>query len=282
MLRTLHGGSRTASLLFLQGGRGRRGGRRSFLALVLVVFNGSGIALLVLLVVIPLVLCSPGSTTGTWCSASPPVWTRRTVLPSWFWQWHVHGWFCSSRCVPLRCRQAQDAPHHGQYAPKVQLRRGLGFCLSRCSSRCVPSCCRLQARDARHHGRFGPEVQLRRHWWHAWLVLLVTLHPALCFFPCRQAQDARHHGRYALEGMSRVAVQKTADFPQLRFFKVVDIPVVTPRLIPMVLVTIEIPQLLDTVIDVPNAQVVFVVAQRRSSMVQTFSGPKCFPSCLTW
>ena len=49
---------------------------RSFLALVLVVFNGSGIALLVFLVVIPLlVLCSPRSTIGTWCSASPPVWT---------------------------------------------------------------------------------------------------------------------------------------------------------------------------------------------------------------
>ena len=79
MLRTLHGGSPTASLLFLQGGRGRRGGRRSFLALVLVVFNGSAIALLVLLVVIPLVLCSPGSTIGTWCSASP-VRTRRSVF----------------------------------------------------------------------------------------------------------------------------------------------------------------------------------------------------------
>ena len=84
--------------------------------------------------------------------------------------------------------------------------------LSRCSSRCVPSCCRLQACDARHHGRFGPEVQLRRHWWHAWLVLLVTLHLALCFLPCLLARDARHHGRYGPEGILRVVVQKTADF----------------------------------------------------------------------
>ena len=29
--------------------------------------------------------------------------------------------------------------------------------------------------------------------------LLVTLHLALCFFPCRQAQDALHHGRYGPE-----------------------------------------------------------------------------------
>ena len=76
----------------------------------------------------------------------------------------------------------------------------VGFCLSRCSSRCVPSCCRLQARDARHHGSFGPEVQLRRHWWHVWLVLLVTLHLSLCFLPCLQARDALHHGRYGPEG----------------------------------------------------------------------------------
>ena len=32
--------------------------------------------------------------------------------------------------------------------------------------------------------------------------LLVILHLALCFFPCRQAQDARHHGRYAPEGQT--------------------------------------------------------------------------------
>ena len=34
---------------------------------------------------------------------------------------------------------------------------------------------------------------------------------------CPQAPDACHHGRYGPEGMLRVAVQKTADFPQLQF-----------------------------------------------------------------
>ena len=28
------------------------------------------------------------------------------------------------------------------------------------------------------------------------LVLLVTMHLVLCFFPCLQARDARHHGKY--------------------------------------------------------------------------------------
>ena len=30
----------------------------------------------------------------------------------------------------------------------------------------------------------------------AGLVLLVTMHLVLCFFPCRKARDARHHGKY--------------------------------------------------------------------------------------
>ena len=48
---------------------------------------------------------------------------------------------------------------------------------------------------ARHHGRYGPKGFLCR-----WLVLLVTLHLALYFFPCRPAQDGRHHGRYGPQG----------------------------------------------------------------------------------
>ena len=35
------------------------------------------------------------------------------------------------------------------------------------------------------------------------LVLLVTVHLALCFLPCLQARDARHHGRYGPEGFVR-------------------------------------------------------------------------------
>ena len=60
-------------------------------------------------------------------------------------QWYVHGWFswyCSSRCVPSFCSQAQDARHLGCFEPEGQL-----------SVAC------------------------------AWLVLLVFLHLALCFFP---------------------------------------------------------------------------------------------------
>ena len=64
--------------------------------------------------------------------------------------------------------------------------------------------------------------------------------------------------------------RKTVDFPQ--FINVVDISNVLQRLIPMVLRTIEIPQLrLDTVVDAPFMQVVQVipvVAQMQIPMVQ--------------
>ena len=44
-------------------------------------------------------------------------------------RWLLLGWFCqfSSRCVPLRCRQAQDAPHHGRNGPEGQLCSGLAL-----------------------------------------------------------------------------------------------------------------------------------------------------------
>ena len=65
-------------------------------------------------------------------------------------------------------------------------------------------------------------------------------------------------------------MQKTADFPQLHFIKVVVFLVVTPRLISIVLVTIEIPQLLfDTVVNAPILQIFPVVLQRPIPMVQT-------------
>ena len=74
-----------------------------------------------------------------------------------------------------------------------------------------------------------------------------------CVPSCRrQATDACHHGRYGPEGAVRGSVQKTADFPQFQFIKVVDNSFVLQRLIPMVLATIEIPQLcVDTVVDAP-------------------------------
>ena len=103
-------------------------------------------------------------------------------------------------------------------------------------------------------------------------------------------------------------LQKTVESPQLQFTKVVDIPFMVPRLIPMVFATIEFPQLqfLSEVIDVPvcrscrsftslslrrggfpwsrlfvgpqdvpAAQVVqdFVVVQRQIPMVLLFSRP---------
>ena len=47
------------------------------------------------------------------------------------WQWLMLGWFCwycTSRCVPFRCRQAQDAPHHGRYDSEGQFFAGFaGF-----------------------------------------------------------------------------------------------------------------------------------------------------------
>ena len=78
--------------------------------------------------------------------------------------WHMQSWYCwccTSRCVPVSCRQAQDAPHHGRYGSEGQLWLVL---LVRYYSCCVPSC-RLQARDARHRGRYGPEGQLRALSW---------------------------------------------------------------------------------------------------------------------
>ena len=65
-------------------------------------------------------------------------------------------------------------------------------------------------------------VRLRR------LVLLVT---RAVFLRCPQAPDACHHGRYGPEGMLCVAVQKTADFPQLQFLAGRAVhPVVAQRL----------------------------------------------------
>ena len=67
----------------------------------------------------------------------------------------------------------------------------------------------------------------------------------------------------------------TADFPQLQFIKVVDISFVLQRLIPMVLVTMEIPQLrVDKVVDalfMPVVQTLPVkFAAELSTVVEAF------------
>ena len=67
-------------------------------------------------------------------------------MPDWF------CWYCASRCVPFRSRQAQDAPHHGRYELEGQSCSGLVLLvlhLALCST------------DACHHGRYGPEGAVR-------------------------------------------------------------------------------------------------------------------------
>ena len=119
-------------------------------------------ALLVWLVTMHLTLCSLLASPGPGCSASCPIWTRRTDSSCVFvdsWQWHVQSWFyfffCTravSRCAPLG-RLAPDARHHGRYGPQGQF--GLVLLVA-----ILPALCslgRLQAQNAR---RYGPEGQL--------------------------------------------------------------------------------------------------------------------------
>ena len=105
-------------------------------------------------------------------------------------------------------------------------------------------------------------------------------------FRCRQAHDACHHGRYGPEGALRGAVQKTADSPQLQFIEGRRFPcrcaeADSPRLF---VGPKRFPSCLDTVINVPVAQVVqivvFVVAQKRFPMVQTVRRTKEIPQLL--
>ena len=88
-------------------------------------------AMLVRLVTIHLALCFLLVSPGPECSASWPIWTRRTdsscvVVDSW--QWHVHSlfcWlFCTSCCfffVLLSSGPLSAGPplglHHGRYGP---------------------------------------------------------------------------------------------------------------------------------------------------------------------
>ena len=94
----------------------------------------------------------PLSLAGPRCSAPWPVRTRGTVM-------QLAGFIgiAPRAVVPLRCRQAQDAPHHGRYGPEGQL---CGWFCWYFTSRCVHSC-RLQAQDACHHDQYGPEGAVR-------------------------------------------------------------------------------------------------------------------------
>ena len=85
--------------------------------------------------------------------------------------------------------------------------------------------------------------------------------PRAVFLLCPQAPDASHHGRYGPEGMFCVAMQKIADFPQLQFLAGRAVHPVVAQWLCLTVQTLldqEIPQLLDTVIDVPVVLVVQV------------------------
>ena len=111
-------------------GRGRRGGRRRLLKplpisrfAALIVDNGSGLSTAVTLYSLRL-------SAGLSCSVSWRYGPERqysscdssSILAVAYAKLVL---LVSSRFVPLRCRQAQDAPHHGWYAPEGQLCSGL-------------------------------------------------------------------------------------------------------------------------------------------------------------
>ena len=103
--------------------------------------------------------------------------------------------------------------------------------------------------------------------WHVQGLFCWPLHLAMCSLACLAGPDARHLGRYEPERLIRVlhccsharcvqrhalgyGVQKTAVSPQLQpIFKVVDLPVVPQRLIPMI--KRDSPFAVHTVVHVP-------------------------------
>ena len=99
-------------------------------------------------------------------------------------QWYAPGWFSSVLAVFLSYGRPQAARHHCRYAPEGLFSSRSSFrhgrCALGCFSRCVPSFPAVAWTIMRSS---FPAVACAR------LVLLVTLHLTLCFFPCRQAQD---------------------------------------------------------------------------------------------
>ena len=120
------------------------------------------------------------------------------------------------------------------------------------------------------------------------LVLLVILHLALCFFPCRQAQEVRHRGRYGSEGLLPAGAVlvvcndrcrwvdrvETAVFPQLQLiFKVVYLPVEVQRSFPMVQTVLRTLQIL---------QLQFVARWSMSSSCWCGRYHRCFSWTRVW
>ena len=124
-----------------------------------------------------------------------------------------------------------------------------------------------------HYGRYAPEGQLCCE-------MVIDIPFAVRFFVVDipvvrvvQILPRRAAPLYAPTGALWFRLQKTADSPQLQFITVVVFPVVMPWLIPMVLVTTEIAQLLlDTVVNAPilhAVQVHIPVVARLVRMVLT-------------
>ena len=105
-LRTLHGGKRSASLLNLRGGRGKRGGRRSFLELCVCCTSRYA----------PFFRrhAQDAGHLG-WYGPEGQFSLRSSSTPAVACAWLVLLVVFSSRCVPF-CSQQADAPHHGRYA----------------------------------------------------------------------------------------------------------------------------------------------------------------------
>ena len=176
------------------------------LVVALFVVNGGGMLLAGF-------LCSLLTLAGLSCWASWSVWTRMTVF----------------------------------FALVVV--SGGGICwagLAGCSSRCVP-CCRLQARDARHHGRYGPEGQLRGE-------SLADMVPVVqsaenCGFSAVAVHQGRRHFLRGSEAYPHGPCDH-GDSLAARGYGgrcpfcsgCADFPVVVQRQIPMVSLTIEIPE----------------------------------------
>ena len=130
------------------------------------------------------------------------------------------------------------------------------------SPRCVP-CCRFQARDARHHGRYGPGGQYCAVFSgmckvgftadsapHAVFLSFLSSGPHARLGP--YGPDGQLRGEILADMVPMVPTAENCGFPQLQSIKVVDICFVVHTLVPMVLLTIEIPQLrMDTVVDTP-------------------------------
>ena len=190
-------------------------------------------------------------------------------------QWHMLGWFCWLLLALCSLLLSTGPLGH------VVLAR-----------RCV----------ATTGARFGDSV-LRCPWGSTDAVRFRQWHAQgsfCCSFLGCQTHDVPHHGRYEPEGQLRCEIladmpvvhnhrclwfrlQKNCGFPQVQFIKVVDISFVLQRLIPMVLATIQLPQLrVDKVIDVPVHRSARRRLCRQIPMVQTALRTMVFRSCSSW